>query len=996
MTIKKKAGKAVYRGEQASFLDAALQNMPVGFCIWDDDLRLLLWNQAYLDIHHMSGEELYEGISLREVILISVKKGNAGGKNAEKHYQKRAASLIGDKSGEQTIIRRPFSDDRTVEVKQHYVVGMGWIVVHEDITEKLKNAEISQKRQDEIRLQNLRIDAAMESIPHGMAMFDADRRLVFSNKAFVKINRISEELIAPGVTREALIQSSIKNGFVSDGVDGGYFGDREKAINEHLHSAVMVKLTDGQVVAATHHPFTDGSFVLFQQDITDLHQKQKLFETRSEELRQQNMRLDATLESIPHGLAMFDSEERLVACNRAYAEINMISPDISVPGTPRSKLLESSLENGFDPKDGWQAYVDGRKKVIASRVTSIGEINLTGGRTIAFGYHPTTDGGWVSFQQDISEQHRKEELVNARSRELERQNMLFNAAVNNMSHGLSMFDANCDLVVCNEPHARMYGLPVELTEPGTSFWDMIEHDAKSGMVSIADPEERRNVLEEIIRSGKPLDGPVTMINGHIMHIRHQPLADGGWLATHEDITERHRSEELIHHLARFDALTDLPNRTAFLDKMRLAESEIDAGQQVAVLCIDLDNFKPVNDNFGHATGDAVLKMVAERINECVGDCGCAARLGGDEFAAIVGPIESADEAGEIANNIIQSISKPFQWEGLEITIGASIGIVVAPRDGDSSDVLLHNGDLALYRAKNEGRGRFCFFEQEMGERQKKRRSIEVGLKLALERGELELNYQPILSLDRGQVSCCEALMRWNNADGVVASPAEFIPVAEETGLIKEIGYWALQSACATAVQWPANIRVAVNVSPVQFKNNDLVGQVTEALARSGLEASRLELEITESLFLDDNEHNLKILHALREFGVRIALDDFGTGYSSLSYLRSFPFDKIKIDRSFISSLADQPDSIAIVKAVVDLGARLGMSSTAEGIETEAQLEAVRKEGCVEVQGYLFSPPLPATAIDDFIRATAPKTVALTAHTEPGARVGTTYSKGFFI
>ena len=968
MTNKNENLKLVAYDEQAGFLDAVLQNIHVGFCIWDEKLNLLLWNQAYLDIHNMDVGELAKGMSLLDVIRLSVEKGNVLNETAQQRYKKRVASLRKDKSGKEQVIKRPFSGGRTIEVRQKYVTGVGWIIVHEDITEKQNHIEIIEQRKDELRRQNMLLDAALEAIPHGMAMFDADQRLLICNKAFAEINRIDEELLAPGVARDTLIENSLKNGFAPGGASTEYFSERKKALTEQTPSAIVVELIDGQVIAATHHPIADGGFVLFQQDITELHQKQKLLEGRSEELVQQNMRLDATLDSIPHGLAMFDGEERLVACNRAYAEINKISAQVAVPGTPRAELLVSSKANGFEPLDGWQNYVEGRKNVIASREMSTGVIDLAGGRAIAFGYHPTVDGGWVSFQQDISEQRNKEELVQARSRELERQNMLFNAAVNNMSQGLSMFDADRKLVVCNEPYARMYNLPVALTIPGTSFWDMLEHGEQDGMVSIADREERRRVLDEVINAAKPSDGAVSMLNGRILHIRHQPLSDGGWLATHEDITEQHRSEEIIHHLARFDGLTDLPNRTAFLDKLADAEQEFAADKVMAVMCIDLDNFKPINDNFGHAAGDAVLQMVAQRINEHVNENGCAARLGGDEFAAIVGPVSGTKEVEEIASEIIKSVSWPFYWEGFEIMIGASIGIAMTPRDGLSSAELMHNGDLALYRAKEDGRGRYCFFEQEMGERQRKRRAIESGLKMALARGELQLHYQPLLSLKSGRILSCEALMRWKDADGQLVSPEIFIPVAEETGLIKEFGFWALLNACATARQWPANIRVAVNVSPVQFKNNDFVGQVTEALEKSGLEAGRLELEITESVFLDDNDHNLMVLHDLRKLGVRIALDDFGTGYSSLSYLRSFPFDKIKIDRSFISSLADRTDSIAIVKAVADLGLRLGMSTTAEGIETEEQLDAVRREGCTEVQGYLFSPPLPENAIGELLHS----------------------------
>ena len=573
------------------------------------------------------------------------------------------------------------------------------------------------------------------------------------------------------------------------------------------------------------------------------------------------------------------------------------------------------------------------------------------------------DGGWVATHQDITEQRKREELIEQRSKELEQQNMRFDAAVNNMGHALSMFDKNHKLIICNEAYKNLYKLPKRLLKPGSDFWDILEHGAKSGMVSIADKQQRFEALNRVIENKKIVKGPIKMLNGRIVYIQHYPLKDGGWLATHEDITEQHKSEELIRHMARHDGLTGLLNRRAFRDLLREGEKAINNGKKMALLCIDLDHFKPVNDNFGHGAGDAVLKLIAKRISSCVGDMGQVARLGGDEFAAFIGPVKSKRAVEKIAKKIIEELSKPVCWEEIEVIVGASIGIALAPKNGKNAESLMHNADLATYHIKKSGRGNYCFFDKTMDRKQKKRRAIEQGLKTIIEKNELQLYFQPLISLKTSQISCCEALMRWETKRGKKYSPMEFIPVAEETGMIREMGNWALIQACQSAAKWSNNVRVAVNISPIQFSSGDLVEQVALALEISSIAADRLELEITESVPLAESDRNLEILHKLKQLGVRIALDDFGTGYSSLGYLRAFPFDKVKIDRSFISSLKKKPESIALIKAVVDIGASLNMSVTAEGIETEEQLRAVFKQNCHEVQGYLFSPPLPQKSIE---------------------------------
>jgi diguanylate cyclase (GGDEF)-like protein len=415
-----------------------------------------------------------------------------------------------------------------------------------------------------------------------------------------------------------------------------------------------------------------------------------------------------------------------------------------------------------------------------------------------------------------------------------------------------------------------------------------------------------------------------------------------------------------------------------------------SGEGLAVHSLDLDRFKEVNDALGHAIGDELLVAVAARLREIDGAVDTLARIGGDEFVIVQCPAPSPTAATDLAAQVIAAMNEPFTLDDrYQVVLGTSIGIAMAPGDGTGADQLLKDANLALYRAKEDERGRYRFFEKEMDARMRARHELECNLRSALANGELDLDFQPLLNLKRNEVSCLEALLRWRAPSGDVVPPSEFIPVAEQTGLIVPMGEWALRQALAEAAKWPRHIRVAVNLSPVQFSSRNLAQVVMSALAASGVEATRLELEITESVLLQDREATLAILHQLRDLGVRIALDDFGTGFSSLSYLRSFPFDKIKIDRCFIAGLAEwNEESMAIVRAVARLGASLGIATTAEGVETQLQMDIARREGCTEIQGYLLSEPKSAAAIaekfDLYRRTRKPRRAAASGASGKGA------------
>jgi diguanylate cyclase (GGDEF)-like protein len=436
------------------------------------------------------------------------------------------------------------------------------------------------------------------------------------------------------------------------------------------------------------------------------------------------------------------------------------------------------------------------------------------------------------------------------------------------------------------------------------------------------------------------------------------LPGGGWIDTHEDVTERRRAEKQIAYLAEYDTLTDLPNRNLFQRTLTEALESAGYTDQLAIFCLDLDGFKAVNDSYGHPVGDELLRQVARRLQRCVGDRGMVARLGGDEFAILQWGRQQPDGANALALIATEALDAPYDLSGNQAVVGASIGIAISPGDAASSDELLKCADMALYGAKADGRGACRFFEPEMNARVKARRRLEIDLRAAIADKQFEMFYQPVISVESNEVIAFEALIRWHHPDHGMVSPEEFISVAEETGLIIPLGEWILRQVCADALRWPQNIRVAINLSPVQFRSPELVHAVFSALAASHLEPGRLELEITETALLQDNEAVVEKLHQLKSYGVQISMDDFGTGYSSLSYLRSFPFDKIKIDQSFVRGLGSCEDSLAIIRAVISLGKNLGMTITAEGVETRSQLSLLRQERCDEVQGFLFSPAVP--------------------------------------
>jgi diguanylate cyclase (GGDEF)-like protein/PAS domain S-box-containing protein len=668
-------------------------------------------------------------------------------------------------------------------------------------------------------------------------------------------------------------------------------------------------------------------------------------ERATQQARTAHKRLLDAVDMIPMGFVIFDAEDRYVLWNQRFSDIYPTRTEIKTPGITFEESLRIGLARGEIPEAAGreEEWIEDRL-VRHALPCSSQERQLTDGRWILVEERRTSDGGSIGIRLDITDIKRREASFR----------LLFD------SNPLPMYVYDVktlEFLAVNDSAVQHYGYSRE------RFLGMT-------ILDIRPPEDRERVKKDALTATSDLTGRSTRhckADGTVIDIllyKSMLTYEGrsASLVAITDVTERRRNEARITHMAHHDGLTDLANRTLFRDRLEKALARAKGGPGVALLCIDLDHFKDVNDTLGHPIGDILLRTVARRLRHCVRERDTVARIGGDEFAVIQDAIAGPEDAELLARRLIDSLSAPFEVDGHEVQVTASVGIATALDDQQSADHLLNHADIALYRAKGKGRRSHCFFEPDMDTELKARRTLELHLRQAFERREFEVHYQPWMNLLTGKVSGCEALLRWTHPERGSVSPAEFIPLAEDIGLIVPLGEWVLRQACMDAVAWPQACSVAVNLSPLQFRSGDLVEAVKSALAEFGLAPERLELEITETVLLEDNEVTLATLHALRSLGVRIAMDDFGTGYSSLSYLRSFPFDKIKIDRSFVQELPTSSECLTITRGIVGLAAGLGMTTIAEGVETADQLEVLRAIGCTQAQGFLFGAALPAPRV----------------------------------
>jgi diguanylate cyclase (GGDEF)-like protein/PAS domain S-box-containing protein len=697
------------------------------------------------------------------------------------------------------------------------------------------------------------------------------------------------------------------------------------------------------------------------------------------ERHQAQTQLEDAIEAMSDGFVMWDENDRIVTCNTRYKQMYTKSADFIFPGAQFTDIMRKGAENGQYPQagDDIDKFVEDMTRWHRLCEGSIERL-LPDGRWVLIQERRTRSGGIVGIRTDISTMRQTlDELAAANSRareavgevqrqnavllqrdlELRKQNVLFDAALNNMAHGLVMVDAQQRLIVCNRRFLDLFGLSSGDAGVGLPLQNLFARIEEASKVYPADMVAglRRWQLDRAT-AGSQGHLVTEAHDGRALSVNQQPMDGGGFVAIYEDVTERQQTERRIWNMAHFDALTRLPNRVLFRAKLDEALGSRGEDQGIAVLYLDLDKFKDVNDTLGHPVGDALLEAVAMRLRICLRETDTVARLSGDEFAILIQAHRVEDRVRSLSDRVIAELSAPYDLSGQPVSIGVSIGAAIAGAEDVDPDTLLKNADLALYQAKEENRGTYRLFTPDMATRLHRRVAIESELRDAVGREQFELAYQPLVQLSNNRTIGFEALIRWNHPTRGRLGPMEFISLAEASGAIHELGRWSLHRACHDIANIPGGCKVAVNLSPVQLKSEDIVGVVKSALASSGLPPERLELEITETALLEENERIVQNLHQLREAGLRIVLDDFGTGYSSLNYLRRFPFQKIKIDKVFIAEATFRHDCSTIVSSIIDMANRLGMSTTAEGIETEEQLDLVRKLGCVEGQGYLLGRP----------------------------------------
>ncbi|MDF0584544.1 bifunctional diguanylate cyclase/phosphodiesterase [Bradyrhizobium yuanmingense] len=669
----------------------------------------------------------------------------------------------------------------------------------------------------------------------------------------------------------------------------------------------------------------------------------------------ERLRLDTALNNMSQGLVLYDAGGTIVTCNRRYADMFGLSHDVIKPGCHIREAMYHRKERGAFDGDV-EAFCAEVMRVAAEGTVATLTHQLANGRAFQVINTPLAQGGWVATIEEITERRKLEQ-------ERDRNYTFLREIIDHIPSRITVKDARTRRYLLANQVAEQELGEISTTIVGKTAFDI--YPAETAGIITRDDDKLLQSPDGLFLDEHVWTTP--SIGRRYITSTRIGIRDGSGEPRYivnvvEDVTERRRDHEKIAHMAHYDALTDLPNRTLFREQIERQLAHLADGCQFALLYIDVDEFKGINDSLGHHVGDELLKAIAARLRGCLTQGDLIARLGGDEFAVIQTGIQSPADVLSFVTKIYQAIRQPYHCLGHQLSTDASIGIALAPQDGADLDQLIKNADLAMYGAKAEGRRTHRFFEPAMDACAKARLTMEQDLRQALVNGGFEIHYQPLVDLRTNEVSGCEALLRWRHPERGMVSPAEFIPVAEDTGLINELGDWVLRMACNEAATWPAHVRVAVNVSPVQLKCDTLALRIAGALAASGLDPRRLELEITEAVLIRDDEAALSILHQLRSIGVRIALDDFGTGYSSLSYLKRFPFDKIKIDRCFVVDIAEASGSPVIVQAVVNIAAASSMTTVAEGVETEAQRDMLRALGCTQMQGYLFSAPKPASEV----------------------------------
>ena len=929
--------------EQNIRMDTALNNMTQGLCMFDASERIVIFNRRYIEMYKLSPQVVRPGCTL-ETLVHHRKHVGLLDIDPDQYLRDIRSSIA---KGTATTWLVEATDGRLIHVLNQPMPGGAWVTTHEDVTER-RNAE------ERLREQKVQLDTALNNMSQGLLMFDDQARLLLCNQRYLQMYSLSADAVKPGCTLQQLLDMRKANGTFAIGLDTDqYVRELQASLAEGKPVTLDARLSDGRIISVNNRPMPDGRWVSTHEDITEARNAE-------ERLREQKLQLDTALNNMTQGLNLFDSSGRLVVCNYRYLEMYGLTTDSIKPGCTVEELVQARIASGTFFATDPEKYTADLIAAMRRREPTTAELELTDGRTIAVISQPTPDGNsWVVTHEDVTQRRLAE-------KERDRSQAFAATVIENVPASIMVKDVR-DLryLLINRACEEYLGIPRDKIIGNTAS-------------EVFDPETSERIAHndrEILETRQSQfydEHPVTTPGGNSrivttsrMLIRDSHDVPQYLLTVIEDRTHRKRAEAQIAHLAHHDSLTNLPNRSAFNACLESTiEETAKQNGSFAVLCLDLDRFKEINDVFGHAIGDGLLQEVARRLQATIGGA-FVARLGGDEFTVIATDGDQPAAAEALANKLIAAMTDDFIINGQRMRSALSVGIAIYPVDGTDAAGLIANADAALYRAKDEGRGTYRFFEAEMDKRLRERRVLQQELQNAIERGELALYYQPQAKIG-GEIIGFEALVRWQHPTRGMIPPGTFIPLAEESGLIIPMGEWILREACQQAAAWPKPLSIAINLSPVQFRHGDLPGLVHQVLLETGLAPARLELEITEGVLIGDFSRAVALLRRLKALGVRIAMDDFGTGYSSLSYLQSFPFDKIKIDQAFISNVESNQQSATIIRAVIGLARGLNLPVVAEGVETKDQLDFLSKEACNEIQGYLIGRPRP---IEDYAALT---------------------------
>lgn len=794
---------------------------------------------------------------------------------------------------------------------------------------------------------NALFDAALSNMPHGLSMFDADEKLLIANGRYREMYELTEAQVEPGTRLSSIVRCYKPAGGDLD-LDEFLEGVKQRTPR-------IITLADGRTISILRTPMQNGGWVATHQDITEKRHDETLLAEHAAELKRTNTRFDVAISNMSQGLCLFDAEKNLVISNSRYQQMYDLPDELVRPGTPLQRILRHYADRGEADQ---KMTVDQHLRKMPTQRQQ--DYQLKSNRQVLIQRKPLPDGGWVATHEDVTEQKRGEQMLAEKAAELEAINLRFDAALNNMSQGLCMFDADQRVVVSNARYGAIYHIGRDQIKPGTTLAQILEYRRENGthFVGVAPDVYLRQNVKQLSEIREIADGRVVAIARHMMQ-------DGGWLTTHEDITDRARNEKRIAYLAQHDLLTGLANRAVFSEKLDEAAKRLQRhGTTFTVLMLDLDRFKIVNDTLGHAAGDQLLVEVARRLSSSLRDTDVLARLGGDEFAIIQENEKNQNEGAiALALRIIGLIDQPLDLGSNRVSVGTSIGIAFAPQHGADAETLLQKADVALYATKSGGRNDFRIFQPEMTEAADTQKLMEGELREAMTRNEFELHYQPVTDARTRAMTSLECFVRWHHPSKGLLAPSQFLDAAEHAGLMLPLGEWILRQACLDAAAWPAHIKVAVNMSAVQFHRSNVLDIVLCALVESGLSPERLELEIPDAALLDGNPAaHLLLVRQLKNLGVGVVLDNCGVGYSAASYLQSFPFTKFKIDRAIVQGCTTRRDCAAVVAAAVALARGLDVVTVAKGVENRAQFEALLAAGVDYVQGYLIGRPVPNSEI----------------------------------